>query len=214
MQSQSFKDQRDMVQHSNLRGAAWCIQTIFFFTLMVWDNQVNNLGFLIGVYKPTQSAQDGLKPHPAPLVGWVEKLIGKCHCKDPKVNRTNMVEPDFEPVEAVVTFDIFDSLFASDENVTELKLTQEERERLDTFFDMMDCAVLQQKDNESEDFQRDANTSMKWFLKATSDDLDKLEFQEYEKLTHWQTAWAVRVFKGKFNIFSVKNSPEITLLIV
>ena len=70
-----------------------------------------------------------------------------------------MAEAPTEVVESVITFDLITYSFRLDDNITELNLTQDDREKLDTIFETLQAPALPENQEEIIDFQQDAGPS-------------------------------------------------------
>ena len=115
-----------------------------------------------------------------------------------------MAERNDNSVESIMNFDLLDGTFTLQEPDINIELSQEDKEKLDAIFDNLQSATVKEITPKKTDFQGDAVSSKSRFLTASNEDLDVLESHEYEKSTHWQTTWSVRVFKGNYCETSVK----------
>ena len=113
-----------------------------------------------------------------------------------------------EEEQGTYTYDLLNGEFTLQVDPELTEITQEDKEKLDLIFNDIQEKESAQKDADDAAFE--ANTRPQRFLTTTSEDLDKLEAAEYEKSTHWQTAWAVKCFKGTSSYFSIIIFKEIS----
>lgn len=92
------------------------------------------------------------------------------------------------------------------------ELTPEQIENLENAMEQLNTGDPVEKDADFEAFEKQSKTSR--HANVTDKDLDAYEYENKMKATHFQTKWAVKVFKGKYELSSVKFFLYITNKVV